>query len=135
MENPTRDKWYHYRRTVGTTLAGPWIVAWVVCRSLLELTSLPAWERVVISLVPLPFFAWFLRRFMQYMRASDELQRRIELEALAVAFPLAIALLMTLGLLLSAKIVSSTDWTYTDLWIYFAFFYVFGRVIAQRRYA
>ena len=89
----------------------------------------------MISLVPLPFFGWFLWRFMQHMRASDELQRRIQLEALALAFLLAIALLMTLGLLQSANIVPSTGWTYTDLWIYFALFYVFARAIAQRRYA
>jgi hypothetical protein len=135
MDEGSNDRWYRYRRTVGTTLAGPWLVVYVVCSVLVQRTTLADWQRVAISFVPLPFFGLFLWRFVQHMRSSDELERRIQLEALAIAFPLAIALLMTLGLLQRANAVLSAGWSYSSIWTYLVLCYLLGRAIARRRYA
>ena len=43
--------------------------------------------RVAIALLPMPFFAWYFWTWMKGVSEMDELQRRIELEALGFAFP------------------------------------------------
>lgn len=58
----------------------------------------PSTTRLALSLVPTPLFAWFLWNFVRGIRGADELERRIQLEALAVAFLLACLLITTLGL-------------------------------------
>ena len=111
-----------------------WFVAYFGARLLLKVTGLPSWERVAISLIPIPFFLWFLWRFVKGMRLADELQRRIQLEALAIAFPLSIVLLMTLGLLQRAIDLPMNDWSYAHTWLYLPLFYIFGQSWAARRY-
>ena len=53
----------------------------------------------MIALLPTPFFVWYLWTWMKGVGEMDELERRIELEALGFAFPAAVVFLMTLGLL------------------------------------
>jgi hypothetical protein len=72
--------------------------------------------------------------FIRSVRDADELERRIQLEALAIAFPLGLLLLTTLGLVQRAVELSFQDWSYNHVWPVFAFFYVAGIVIAKKRY-
>lgn len=134
MKSPDEVKWYRYRRTPITTAAGPWLAAWLVSRALLANANLGAGWRVAVALAPLAFFGYFLRRVLVHLRASDELQRRIQLEALAIAFPLTVALLMTMGLLDAANMDLGAGWSPTALLIYAAVFYLLGRAISNRRY-
>lgn len=135
MADPEEVKWYHYVRTPGTTAAGPWAVAWVASTVLLQVLAPSGALRVGIALIPLPFFVLFLRRLIMHMRSVDELQRRIQLEALAIAFSLTMATLTTLGLLQTAGIEPEGGWSLTSLWIYAGMLYLLGRRIASRRYA
>lgn len=64
----------------------------------------------------------------------DELERRIQLEALAFAYPLALLLLMTLGLLEFVVELNPNDWSYRHVWQFTVVFYLFGVVMAKRRY-
>jgi heme A synthase len=80
------------------------------------------------------YFTVFLVTFIRLIGGMDELQRRIQLEALAVAFPLAILLLMTLGLLQRAIHLPFEDWSYAHVWAYLPIFYFIGLVVANRRY-
>jgi hypothetical protein len=64
----------------------------------------------------------------------DEMQRRIHLEALVIAFPLAILLLMTLGLLQLAIPLPEEDWSYWHIWAFLPMFYFIGLAFAWRRY-
>lgn len=69
------------------------------------------------------------------MRNLDELQRRIQLEALALAFPVVLLLLMTLGLLQVAGVaISQEDWSYRHIWIIALALYAAGVAFAKRRY-
>jgi hypothetical protein len=69
------------------------------------------------------------------MRNLDELQRRIQLEALAIAFPAVLLLLMTLGLLQVAGVaVSQEDWSYRHIWFIALASYAVGVKMAERRY-
>lgn len=128
-------KWYQYQRTAGTTLAGPWLLAWMVSTIALGYLDASSPLRVVVALLPLPFFGWFLWRFLQLIRKADELESRIQLEALAIAFPLSIATVMVFGLLERAGLQPVSGWPLKGLWIYFVVFYLVGRNVARRRYA
>ncbi|MCI0381232.1 MAG: hypothetical protein L0215_26910, partial [Gemmataceae bacterium] len=116
----------------GVTLA--WLADYFAARWLLRHAEVETWLRVCVALFPLPFFAGFLWVFISGIRSMDELQRKIQLEALAIAFPLAILLLMTLGLLQRAVDLPFEDWSYAHVWIYLPLFYFGGVAIASRRY-
>jgi hypothetical protein len=111
-----------------------WILVYFVTRGLLEGNQLPDGWRIVVALAPMFPFAFFLAFFIAGIRSMDELQRRIQLEALAIAFPLAILLFMLLGLLELAIPLSPEDWSYRHTWSYLPLFYFIGLTIASRRY-
>jgi hypothetical protein len=112
-----------------------WGSTYVLSRGLLEL--LPGTDRtvrVLIAVAPLPLFVWFLWIWMKGLGAMDELQRRIELEALAFAFPICVVLLMTLGLLELAIPLNPDDWSYRHVWAMMPALYFAGLWRAKRRY-
>jgi hypothetical protein len=112
-----------------------WAVIYLVARVLLELEAQPPWVRIAIALTPVPVFAWVLWNVSKAVEAMDELERRIQLEALAFAFPMTLLLVMTLGLLELAVGLNPDDWSYRHIWpILFALYFA-GLVLARRRYA
>ena len=117
---------------VGT--ASAFILAYFVARALLESFVMETWLRVVVVLVPVVPFTLFLLTLIRGIRGMDELERRIQLEALAVAFPLTFLLLMTLGLLELAINLKPEDWSYRHLSPFLIIFYLIGLVVAKRRY-
>ena len=112
-----------------------WMVLYWAVRLYLEAgTSMPDGRRLMLSFVPAPVFALFLWQFIRGIRSADELERRIQLESLAVAFPLGLLLLTTLGLVQRAVTLSFEDWSFNHVWPMFALFYLAGLVLARRRY-
>lgn len=111
-----------------------WMSIYALSRGLLELDIVGQWARVAIALLPVPFFAWWLWTWMKGVSEMDELERRIELEALAVAFPLAVILLMTLGLLDVAIGLNPNDFSPRHVWAMMPVLYYFGLWRAKRRY-
>ena len=117
-------------------LAVLWIALYFGIRLYLEANpGLAAAVRLGLAFVPVPVFAMFLWRFVLGVRSADELERRIQLEALAVAFPLGLLLLTTLGLAQRAVELEFEDWSYNHVWPFFTLFYLFGLMLARRRYA
>jgi hypothetical protein len=96
--------------------------------------DLASGARLTLAIIPAPLFAVFLWNFIRRIRSADELERRIQLEALAVAFPLGLVLLTTLGLVQRAVDLNFQDWSYNHVWPMFAIFYLAGVVIARKRY-
>ena len=111
-----------------------WLVSFFVARVALEATGISPVLRISAALAPLPFFAAFLVLFIRELRAADELERRIQGEALAIAFPLVLVMLMTLALMERAVGLKFQDWSYMHVWPYVWLFYIAGLVIARRRY-
>lgn len=112
-----------------------WLLSYFAVRAVLEAgDALGDGARVAIALAPLLPFLAFLRLFVAGLRQLDELERRIQLEALAIAFPLTIVLLMVLGLVQLAVPLSPADWSYRHVWAYLPLFYVGGLALAGRRY-
>ncbi len=90
--------------------------------------------KVGVVLTPIPFFALFLFSEVNMLRQLDEMQKRIQLEALAIAFPCSLLLLMTLGLLQRVIPLPPEDWGYRHVWPLLVIFYFGGIVLARRRY-
>jgi hypothetical protein len=112
-----------------------WMSLYGISRGLLALDIEPAAARVTVALLPTPFFVWWLWTWMEGVSRMDELERRIELEALAFAFPLAVILLMTLGLLDVAVELNPNDFSLRHVWAMMPVLYYLGLWRAKRRYA
>jgi hypothetical protein len=111
-----------------------WVLVYLLTRRLLDSNELQEGWRIIVALAPMIPFAFFLAFILAGLRSMDELQRRIQLEALAIAFPLAILFFMLLGLLELAIPLSPEDWSYRHTWVYLPLLYFIGRAIASRRY-
>jgi|SRR5688572_12811647 len=114
---------------------GAWFAAWIGARAVLENQSLPTWARIVAALTPVPLGAAALYTVVRGARELDELERRIQLEALATAFVLAVLLIMTLGLMELAVTLNRDDWSYRHVWAMLPLLYLAGMVFARRRYS
>jgi hypothetical protein len=111
-----------------------WISVFFLSRGLLELPIAASPARVLIALLPTPFFAWYLWTWMKGVSQMDELQRRIELEALGFAFPSALLVLATLGLLDVAITLNPDDFSLRNTWLMMPLLYYVGLWLAKRRY-
>jgi hypothetical protein len=130
---PHWGPWGARGRNAGLAVA-VWVALFFVARFTLELDTLSTPVRVLVALLPLPAFVWFLWAFVTGVGEADELERRIQLEALAVAFPLTLLLVMTLGLLQIAVPLNPDDWSYRHIWPLIYVFYLFGLMRARKRY-
>lgn len=90
--------------------------------------------RVLLALVPLPFFLAWLTGLVREFARMDELERRIQFEALGVAFPLTLVLVMTLGLVEAARPLDPDNWSFRHVWQLLVLFYIVGLFVARRRY-
>ena len=111
-----------------------WASVYGLSRGLLELDFAERWLRTAIALIPVPFFVSFLWLWMKGVGTMDELERRIQLEALALAFPLMAVLLMTLGMLEVAVGPNPDDWSLRHVWLMMPLLYYFSLWRAKRRY-
>jgi hypothetical protein len=111
-----------------------WLSVYLLARGLLELTIPSAPARVAIALLPTPFFIYYLWTWMKGVSEMDELERRIELEALGFAFPAAVVLLMTLGLLDVAITLNPDDFGLRHVWAMMPILYYAGLWRAKSRY-
>jgi hypothetical protein len=100
----------------------------------LKSLEMPSGVRIAVAVSPFPFFVAFLVAKIRLLRRVDELDRRIQLEALAIAFPAAMLLLMALALIERAIALSPQDWSYRHVWFFLPLFYFVGLGIACRRY-
>lgn len=111
-----------------------WVSIYGIARGLLALEIGAPMVRSVIALLPVPFFIWYLWIWMKGVSEMDELERRIELEALGFAFPAALVLLMTVGLLDIAIALNPDDFSLRHIWAMLPLLYYVGLWRAKRRY-
>jgi hypothetical protein len=111
-----------------------WASVYLLARGVLELPNLSTTLRVATAIAPVPLFVFLLTRMVKAVSRLDELEQRIQLEALAMAFPLVFVLLMTLGLLELAVPLNPDDWSYRHVWALLPMVYFFSLTRARRRY-
>jgi hypothetical protein len=92
-----------YQREISIAL-GAYVLVMLVWKQLLDAVE-ATWLRVVIALFPALLGCLVLRAFVRYVRDSDELQRRIELESGAIAGLLVSAVYLAAGFLQSAELI------------------------------
>lgn len=122
------------RRRAGI-LAITWLLAYFTARGVLEHATLDTWARVTVAVLPVPVFAAFLWAYVGVVRGLDELERKIHLEALGIAFSLATLLLTTLALMQRAVNLKFEDWSYAHVWIYLPIFYYLSFLVVSKRYS
>ena len=125
------------RRIYGTRLlirGALWASIYLLSRGLLELDIASQPLRVAIALLPAPFFIFYLWTWMTGVGEMDELERRIELEALGFAFPSALVFLATLGLLDVAITLNPDDFSLRHTWLMLPLLYYIGLWRAKKRY-
>jgi hypothetical protein len=92
-----------YQREVAIAM-GAYTVVMLFWKRLLDGVD-ATWLKWVIALFPALLVCWVMRAFVTYVRDSDEMQRRIELESGAIAALLVSAVYLALGFLQSAKLI------------------------------
>jgi hypothetical protein len=90
---------------------------------------------LAVALLPVPVFAWLILAIVRGIRSLDELERRIQLEALALAFPAALVIVFTAGLLDLAGFHGEGNWDLPRLLPLVLLPYWIGVALARRRYA
>jgi cytochrome c oxidase assembly factor CtaG len=118
----------------GLISASLFILAYFIARIILKQDEMPEPMRILTALLPVIPFVWMLWEIVKNVRSLDELEQRIQLEALALAFPLTLILLMLLGLLELATRLPPEDLSYRHVWAMLPIFYFLGLVLARRRY-
>jgi hypothetical protein len=101
---------------------------------LIEAGHLPTPARAAAALLPVIGMTAFLWVEVSYLRQLDELHRRVQLEALAIAFPLALLLVFTVGSLERAGVHIEGFERPRDLWPLVVIPYPIGLLFAWRRY-
>ena len=103
-------------------------------KRLLDLVD-ATWLRVLVALAPALLVCWVLRAFVIYVRDSDEMQRRLELESVAIAAMLMSALYLAAGFLQSADLIAVPA-KVAMLWVFPSLCLLYGvtKVFVSRRY-
>ena len=111
-----------------------WIAAYFGARVLIEVV--PFGSPLVFAAAALPAgpFIAFVVLMRRSFRGADELERRIQLEAMAVALPAMLLVLMVLGLLEIGTPINRDNLGYRHVWAFLPMIYLAGLVTARRRY-
>ena len=113
---------------LATTALSVWLLKDVIADA-------PTSLRALVSLLPLVPIAYAIREVLRLVRANDELQRRIDLEALAIAALVVGLVCLSLGFLVSAQVFEIKGGTVL-VWMFpaLSITYLLARIRAQRHY-
>jgi hypothetical protein len=88
--------------------------------------------RVAIALLPIPANVWLIAIILRTLRRLDEFLKRIQFEAVAVAFLTTGLAALTYGRLQKAQVVGPLNAGL--IWGFMAAFYALGYAVAARHY-
>ena len=122
-----------YQRDMGIAMTG-YVAVMMVWKPLLRAAD-ATWLRVTIALLPAVLMMWVLRAFVRFVRDSDELHRRIELESGSIAALLVSAGYMAAGFVQMAGLIDVPS-KLAMLWVFpsVCLSYAIARVVIARRY-
>jgi hypothetical protein len=112
-----------------------YLVLVILSMWLLHRVEAPA-LRALVALMPVPPIALAMRAIMRYIRDADELQRRIELEALSISTALVSLGYLTAGFLPKARVIDVPS-SVAMIWVFplVCLSYGVAKVVLGRRYA
>jgi hypothetical protein len=122
-----------YQREVWPAMAA-YVLSMLVWKRVLGMVD-ATWLKAVVALAPALFVLWVMRAFVRYVRDSDEMQRRIELESGSIAGLLVSGLYLALGFLQTAKLIDIPS-KVAMIWVFPLLCMVYGiaRIFIARRY-
>ncbi|MCL1526568.1 hypothetical protein [Xanthomonas nasturtii] len=135
MRDSTRPALAHrYYREFGVPML-VYVAVMLFWRYLLAHVA-PNWARVLIALLPALLVVLVIRAVARYVRDWDEMQRRIELEAIAIAAGLVSGAYMTAGFLQAAELIDIPA-SAAMLWVFPLLCAIYGitKSIHTRRFA
>ena len=104
----------------------------IVTSLLLARMELSQTARVAIALLPIPANVWLIAIILRTLRRLDEFLKRIQFEAVAVAFLTTGMAALTYGQLQTAHVVGSLNGG--TIWAFMLVSYVLGYAVAARHY-
>ena len=113
-------------------IAGLVAISWVVASILLEILKVGLIVRILIGLVPVSLLVFQIIMAFRYARGQDEVQKRIMLEGLAVAFSIALPAIFLIGFIIKAGV--SLSFGFMDGGYFMEVALLIGYAIAYRRY-
>jgi hypothetical protein len=113
-------------------VAGLIAVTWVTASVLLEILEIALVFRILIGLVPVGLLAYQIVLAFRYTRGQDEVQRRIILEGLAIAFAIALPIIFLIGFIMKAGV--NLPFGFMDAGYFMEIALLIGYAVAYRRY-
>ncbi len=111
-----------------------WCLSYVGSLFAIKSLQIPIEASVVLTFISVLAFALFIYKFFRSIVFMDEVQVKIQMEAVVLAFALGLLLVMTLGLIDLFIVLNPEDWSYRFLVPIFIAFYFLGLFIAKRKY-
>lgn len=111
-----------------------WCLSYVGCLFALKTLDIPIEAGIVLTIITVLAFALFIYKYYRSIFFMDEVQIKIQMEAVVIAFSLGLLLLMILGLVDLITILNKDDWSYRHLFPIFIVFYFIGLFISKRKY-
>ena len=107
-------------------------ISWLVAAVLLRILNVGLGARILIALVPVSILVYQIILCYRYAMGQDEVQKRIILEGLAVAFSVALPIIFLLGFLMEAGV--KMPFKFMDAGYFLEVGLLIGYAIAWRRY-
>ncbi len=111
-----------------------WCLSYVGSLFAIKSLQIPIEASVILTFISVLAFALFIYKFFRSIVFMDEVQIKIQMEAVVLAFALGLLLVMTLGLIDLFIVLNPEDWSYRFLVPIFIAFYFLGLFIAKRKY-
>jgi hypothetical protein len=89
---------------------------------------------IILSIVTILAFALFIYKYYRSIYFMDEVQIKIQMEAVVIGFSLGLLLMLALGLLELCTQLNKDDWSYRHLFPMFIAFYFIGLFISRNKY-
>jgi uncharacterized membrane protein len=111
-----------------------WLIVYTACFLTIKKATPGTTTGIILSFLPVITFALFVYSIIKGVASMDEVQIRVQMEAVVIAFCLGILTLMTLGLLDFVVTIKKEDWGHRHLVPYFFLFYFIGLLVSKRKY-
>lgn len=112
-----------------------WVLSYTGSLFALKTQTVPKEAGMVLTFISVLAFAVFLYKYYRSIFFMDEVEIKIQMEAVVIAFLLGLLLLMTLGLLDLILVLNKEDWSFRFLIPCFIVFYFIGLFISNRKYS
>ena len=111
-----------------------WAMSYIASLLALRSFDLPLEAGIVLTVITALAFAVFMYKYYRSIFFMDEVQIKVQMEAIVIAFSLGLLLLMTLGLIDLFTTLNQENWSHRHLFPIFLAFYFAGLYFSARKY-